>query len=146
MNIASILTRYNRYGRGVMSTCKVTMTHTCATPSQYKVASPSHLYKRFSTNINDNDMNSPERDYTHFKISAHKHPLDGGAKKLKWVEKMAAEAAEEMKAADHTGRQQNHIWSKEELEEAMSTLYRHQPKTWSDHVMNKLVSIHSNIC
>ena len=105
----------------------------------FVTALPSHSYKRFSTD-NNNDKDSPERDYTHFKISAHKHPLDVGTKKLSWVDKMAAEAAEEMNAADHTGRQQNHIWSKEELEEAMCTLYRHEPKTWSDHIMNKLVS------
>lgn len=78
----------------------------------------------------------PERDHTHFKVSAHKHPLET---KKKFADQAAADA-EEMKAADHTGRQQNHIWSNEELDEAMTTLYRHQPKTFSDHLMNKLVS------
>ena len=42
--------------------------------------------------------------------------------------------------ADHTGRQQNHIWSEEELNEKLSTLYRHKPATVSDHIMNKLVT------
>lgn len=102
---------------------------------KYPVQSNLLTYRNLSTN-SEVDV---DRDYTHFKISSHQHPLE--VKKISsWVDKMAAEAAEEMKAADHTGRQQNHIWSKEELEEAMSTLYRHQPKTFSDHVMNNLVS------
>lgn len=35
------------------------------------------------------------------------------------------------------GRIQNHIWSKEELDEAANKLYRHKPITWSDWVVNK---------
>jgi hypothetical protein len=46
---------------------------------------------------------------------------------------------DERAQGDHTGRQQNHIWTKEELDTAMTTLYRHQPKTFSDHLMNKLM-------
>lgn len=100
----------------------------------YPMQSNKLMHRYLSTTSED----SAEKDYTHFKISSHKHPLE--VKKISsWVDKMTAEAAEEMKAADHTGRQQNHIWSKEELEEAMSTLYRHQPKSFSDHVMNKLM-------
>lgn len=44
-----------------------------------------------------------------------------------------------MVAGDHTGRQQNHIWTKEEIDEALNTLYRHKPKTFSDYAMNYLV-------
>lgn len=42
-------------------------------------------------------------------------------------------------AGDHTGRQQNHIWSKEEIDEALNTLYRHKPETISDYLMNYTV-------
>ena len=42
-------------------------------------------------------------------------------------------------SADHFGRQQNHIWSRKEIDELMTKLYRHQPQKFSDHVMNKLV-------
>eukprot|EP01039_Chlorochromonas_danica_P000384 gene384-417_t len=38
--------------------------------------------------------------------------------------------------ADHLGRQQNHIWTREEIEERLSKKYRHQPKTLSDYLMN----------
>jgi hypothetical protein len=44
------------------------------------------------------------------------------------------------KAADHLGRQQNHIWSKEEIDNHMNTMYRHKPITISDKIMNTLVN------
>jgi len=42
-------------------------------------------------------------------------------------------------AADHFGRQQNHLWSREEVDGLLTKLYRHQPQRFSDHLMNKLV-------
>ena len=65
-------------------------------------------------------------DVVHFKNSHNKHPLKNSPE---YIANMA----------DHIGRQQNHIWSKDELEEKMTTLYRHKPKSISDHVMNKLM-------
>lgn len=46
---------------------------------------------------------------------------------------------EEGAAADHFGRLQNHIWSKEEVSTRLNNLYRHTPLTITDHVMNKLM-------
>eukprot|EP00600_Ochromonadales_sp_CCMP1393_P005257 CAMPEP_0174966838 /NCGR_PEP_ID=MMETSP0004_2-20121128/7251_1 /TAXON_ID=420556 /ORGANISM="Ochromonas sp., Strain CCMP1393" /LENGTH=375 /DNA_ID=CAMNT_0016215905 /DNA_START=68 /DNA_END=1195 /DNA_ORIENTATION=- len=46
---------------------------------------------------------------------------------------------DQMKAADHIGRQQNHIWTNEEIDERLGSMYRHQPVTASDHVMNGLM-------
>eukprot|EP01041_Mallomonas_annulata_P011015 gene11015-23011_t len=40
---------------------------------------------------------------------------------------------------DHMGRQQNHIWSKNEVEERLNNLYRYEPVTYSDHAMNRLM-------
>ena len=65
---------------------------------------------------------------THFRITNTRHPLL--IKKKTYTD---------MQIGDHSGRQQNHIWSKEEIAEKMSTLYRHIPQTFSDHVMNKLM-------
>lgn len=45
----------------------------------------------------------------------------------------------EIKSGDHTGRQQNHIWTKQELETAMTTLYRHEPKTIPDKILNGIM-------
>lgn len=45
------------------------------------------------------------------------------------------------KAADHIGRQQNHIWTKEEIDHYMGNIYRHEPVTYSDRIMNSLVRI-----
>jgi competence transcription factor ComK len=45
----------------------------------------------------------------------------------------------EERLGDHTGRQQNHIWSEEEVRERMATLYRHTPVTWSDRIVNVMV-------
>lgn len=42
-------------------------------------------------------------------------------------------------AGDHTGRQQNHIWTKEELNEAMTTLYRHKPTTFVDRAVQTVM-------
>lgn len=71
----------------------------------------------------------------HFKISPSKHPLlskdDLGGK---------AYEVDEMAQGDHTGRQQNHIWTKEEINEALNTLYRHKPETVADYIVNYAVS------
>ena len=44
------------------------------------------------------------------------------------------------KQADHIGRQQNHIWSKDEIDYHLKSLYHHKPVTFSDKVMNGIVS------
>ena len=71
----------------------------------------------------------PQDMHNHFRISLEKHPLvpkKGTVEYDKFI-------------GDHVGRMQNHIWSPEEIEEKKATLYRHKPKTISDHVMNKLM-------
>lgn len=40
---------------------------------------------------------------------------------------------------DHTGLQQNHIWTESELEEKLSVLYHHKPQTYADHFMHNLM-------
>mmetsp|Transcript_3554 Transcript_3554/g.5861 ORF Transcript_3554/g.5861 Transcript_3554/m.5861 type:complete len:333 (+) Transcript_3554:49-1047(+) len=67
--------------------------------------------------------------HVHFRKSSRPHPLKA---------KAPTQVFEEV-LGDHTGRQQNHIWTHDELVEKMSTLYRHEPVTVSDHVMNKLM-------
>jgi hypothetical protein len=47
---------------------------------------------------------------------------------------------DQAKAGDHSGRQQNHIWSKDEIAAELKSLYRHTPVSFSDKVMNGLVS------
>lgn len=70
-------------------------------------------------------------DHVHFNASNKKHPL----RPLTEEEKYKRDIAE----GDHTGRQQNHIWTKQEIEDNMAHLYRHQPVTFSDKLMNKLM-------
>lgn len=41
---------------------------------------------------------------------------------------------------DHSGRQQNHIWTKDEIDAELKSLYRHQPVTFADKIVNKVVS------
>jgi hypothetical protein len=69
--------------------------------------------------------------HVHFRVSPRPHPLN--AKVINEPD------VNDQHFGDHLGRQQNHIWSAKELEEKMSTLYRHDPKTISDHFMNKLM-------
>ena len=40
---------------------------------------------------------------------------------------------------DHSGLQQNHIWTEAELQDKMANLYHHQPKTVTDHVVHNLM-------
>eukprot|EP00307_Rebecca_sp_RCC1486_P012195 CAMPEP_0119410836 /NCGR_PEP_ID=MMETSP1335-20130426/3747_1 /TAXON_ID=259385 /ORGANISM="Chrysoculter rhomboideus, Strain RCC1486" /LENGTH=350 /DNA_ID=CAMNT_0007435421 /DNA_START=1 /DNA_END=1053 /DNA_ORIENTATION=+ len=62
----------------------------------------------------------------HFKLSQRPHPLNV----LKYEQ-------QEKEVSDRMGRQQNHIWSQDELEEKLKTYNdKHQPKTTMDHVMH----------
>ena len=72
-------------------------------------------------------------DHVHFNATAKKHPF----RPLTAQEKYEID----VKEGDHTGRQQNHIWTPAEIEENMAHLYRHKPISFSDKLMNKLVSI-----
>mmetsp|Transcript_25458 Transcript_25458/g.37542 ORF Transcript_25458/g.37542 Transcript_25458/m.37542 type:complete len:335 (-) Transcript_25458:105-1109(-) len=72
------------------------------------------------------------RSHIHFRATPKPHPL--GAKKI-----ASNYETDAYVQGDHTGRLQNHIWTKDELQKAMTTLYRHNPQTISDHVMNKLM-------
>lgn len=91
-------------------------------------------YLLFSSKAQSNeDFN----DHVHFRATSTKHPLIMGDKN---PSKFAIGSnEEELRASDHLGRQQNHIWSKEELQVAMTTLYRHKPVTMSDYVMNRFM-------
>jgi len=64
----------------------------------------------------------------HFRITNTKHPLMPN--KVLYSDR---------EYGDHTGRLQNHIWTKQEITDLGSNLYRHIPKTMSDHVMNKIM-------
>ena len=83
--------------------------------------------KRLSTEV----LREGTRSHIHFKLTPTPHPLG--------VPKIAYEV-DDMVAGDHTGRQQNHIWSKSELQEKMSTLYHHTPQSISDRVTHACVS------
>jgi len=63
----------------------------------------------------------------HFRINNTKHPL------------IIKKTYTDSDYGDHTGRLQNHIWSKDEIKLKAETLYRHVPKTISDKIMNKLM-------
>lgn len=65
--------------------------------------------------------------HTHFKATGRPHPL--GVKTNIGLPQLG----------DHTGFQQNHIWTPEELKIKMQEQPRHQPQTISDHIMNKMV-------
>jgi hypothetical protein len=44
-------------------------------------------------------------------------------------------------SGDHLGRQQNHIWSKEEIDALLANLSRHEPVTLTDKAANKAVRL-----
>jgi hypothetical protein len=66
----------------------------------------------------------------HFKASNKGHPL---IKKNEYLER-------EREMSDKLGRQQNHIWSKEELDSALATYNdKHQPVSFSDKLMHGIM-------
>jgi hypothetical protein len=81
---------------------------------------------------------SDDGKHVHFKESHKPHPLNVIASKVE--AKKSIYEIDDYVQGDHTGRLQNHIWTKEELHESMTTLYRHKPATISDYVMNSIVS------
>jgi hypothetical protein len=72
---------------------------------------------------------STNSDHVHFKVSSTKHPLI--AKK--------GTTSYDVSMGDHSGRLQNHIWTKEEINDKMSTLYHHNPVTFTDHLVHKFM-------
>jgi hypothetical protein len=79
------------------------------------------ISRLYSKNI----INSMENKI-HFKNSSSKHPL----------KPIMGSVDYDKELGDHTGRQQNHIWSKEEIDLLSKTLYRHKPVTISDKIVN----------
>ena len=73
--------------------------------------------------------------HVHFRATSVPHPLNAKPK----ITPTPVPVNEDEHLGDHTGRQQNHIWTPTELKEKMSTLYHHEPKTLADKVMNKLM-------
>lgn len=70
------------------------------------------------------------KTHVHFRASPRPHPLNA---------KPDAEKYYQESLGDHTGRQQNYIWTLEELDDRMKNLYRHKPQTFSDKVVNKFM-------
>ena len=66
----------------------------------------------------------------HFRATNVPHPLNA----------KPAQQLSEAELADKFGRQQNHIWTLEELKERTTVVYRHTPQTISDHVMRTIMS------
>ena len=67
---------------------------------------------------------------THFNATNIHHPL-----KAKLADQMS-----EIELANKFGRLQNHIWTLEELHDKTTNVYKHQPATFSDHLMRSLMS------
>lgn len=111
--------------------------------STLKFARPAPFFSPFLgsirsvTNFGEDDLDTTS--HVHFRASARPHPLHAKPKDIRGTLVTDTRKNDDELLGDHSGRQQNHIWSAEELEEKMSTLYRHKPKTVTDHVMNKLM-------
>ena len=74
------------------------------------------------------DLKPEQVTAVHFRRSSTPHPLQG-----------SNDAKYDQDMGNHTGRQQNHIWTDEELTEKMSKLYHHVPKNMGDHAVHKLM-------
>jgi len=83
------------------------------------------LFSSIPTTTNNSNSDPVQ---THFRASPHPHPFFP-AGKMPVSDRLG----------DHTGRQQNHIWTEEELNEKMSVLYHHKPKTFMDHVVRTIM-------
>jgi hypothetical protein len=63
----------------------------------------------------------------HFKATGRPHPL-------------FPNTLMEDKIGDHSGLQQNHIWSEAEIDGKMKKLYHYKPKTIGDRIVQTVVS------
>eukprot|EP01038_Epipyxis_sp_PR26KG_P015504 gene15504-20924_t len=89
--------------------------------------------KQFSSVKPNTDLNSAPKvsslnEYVHFRISSIPHPLNAKEKR-----------EEEIAAGDHTGRQQNHIWSEAELQDKMTNLHHYHPVTIGDRIVRSVM-------
>lgn len=53
---------------------------------------------------------------------------------------------QDLEAGDHLGRQQNHIWTREEIKYHLENQPHHKPKTVADYLARRLVSAYSSYC
>ena len=74
--------------------------------------------------------------HAHFRISGVPHPLK--AKPIEYFKSLSTTELEE-KLGDHTGRQQNHIWTPEEIADIRKNKYRHVPSTIIDKAVNNIM-------
>ena len=74
---------------------------------------------------------SQSSNEVHFRVSNIPHPL-----KAKPTDQLTEE-----ELANKFGRQQNHIWTQEELKEKMSVVYHHKPQSISDHFMRSIMTV-----
>lgn len=82
----------------------------------------------------DDHVRHGHRSHVHFNQSPKPHPLEPPSVSGHTYE------TDDNVAGDHSGRQQNHIWTKEELDEALVDLHRHKPSTVSDHVVRGIMN------
>ena len=74
--------------------------------------------RNFSATVSEDTIRDGHRSHVHFKVTQKPHPL---------IPSKSTNASgnlyetDDYVQGDHTGRQQNHIWTKEELHEKMST-------------------------
>lgn len=76
---------------------------------------------------------SSETIHKHFRVSSIPHALNGKPKKF-FNDLKPSEYDEAL--GDHTGRQQNHIYSLEEIKEVRANLWKHTPTNIRDKTMN----------
>mmetsp|Transcript_19110 Transcript_19110/g.37730 ORF Transcript_19110/g.37730 Transcript_19110/m.37730 type:complete len:344 (-) Transcript_19110:265-1296(-) len=89
------------------------------------------LFRHFSTS-------KGAADHVHFRASGIPHPFNAKPQSLKEQKEMDPEQYDR-DLADHTGRQQNHIWTKEEVDHVRANIHKHKPVTMMDKVMNQIM-------
>lgn len=98
--------------------------------SSYRQLFPLQTYAgalKFSTQ--QNVPHTQEYGNEHFRTTSTKHPLIPNKKAT----------FSDTDYGDHTGRLQNYIWKDEEIAYLKKNMYRHIPKSFSDHLMNKIM-------
>ena len=90
-----------------------------------KVARPTYMWKRQKRNLSIPQKGNQENTNVHFRVSKKPHPLLA-------LERLTP-------AGDHTGLQQNHVWSEEEINKKLGSLHHHSPVTVSDKIMRGIM-------
>jgi hypothetical protein len=91
---------------------------------------------RWASHAGDESLHDDKPSITHFRQSKMDHPLKAKPHQLVLMKKAESLDSDEKPILE---MMQNHIWSKDEIDERLQNLYQHRPQTLTDKVMHRIM-------